>query len=85
MVGQLNRCLLFLVSVGSEAECIIEWYTITTLHETPVMSSVQKLLKGLGTNKRRASIEGAHTKYCKFQFQSVLSNKTLTRRTIRTG
>ena len=31
MVGQLNRCLLFVVNIGSEVETI-KWYTIITLH-----------------------------------------------------
>lgn len=34
--------LLFVVNVGSGAKCIIEWYTIITLYEEPVLSSVQE-------------------------------------------
>lgn len=56
-----------IMNVGWEVKCIIERYTINTIHEEPtlpvVLPSVQELPKGLGTTKWRACIESTHTKY----------------------
>ena len=59
MVGQLNRCSLLVLNTGSDRA--IKWYTIIILHDEPAQSSVQNLLKGLGTTKCGACIEGTNT------------------------